>query len=88
MSTTEQPSTEHPPTEQPSTEQETQEMRLVDVVIENENVALNVLVSFVNVAQKRGAFSIDESAKIWDCIQKFMVKPTVQSETINITDSA
>ena len=44
------------------------------IEITNESVALNVIVSFLNIAQKRGAFTIDESAKIWECIQKFMKK--------------
>lgn len=48
------------------------EIRLIDVPISDENVALNVLVSFLNVAQKRGSFSIAESAKIFECIQKFV----------------
>lgn len=48
------------------------EMRLIDVPVTDENVALNVLVSFLNVAQKRGSFSIAESAKIFECIQKFV----------------
>jgi len=48
--------------------------QLSGIEITNEAVALNVMVSFLNVAQKRGAFSIDESAKIWECIQKFIVK--------------
>ena len=47
------------------------EVRLVDVKVVDENVALNLMVSFLNLAQKRGAFTIDESAKIWECIQKF-----------------
>ena len=50
---------------------EKKEVRLVDVEITNENVALNVIVSFLNMAQRRGAFSIDESAKIWECVKKF-----------------
>jgi len=29
------------------------------------------MVSFLNLAQKRGAFGIDESAKIWECIKMF-----------------
>ena len=45
---------------------------LTSVVITDENVALNVMVSFLNLAQKRGAFGLDESAKIWECIQKFI----------------
>lgn len=53
-----------------------QEIRLIDVAISDENIALNVIVSFLNVAQKRGTFSIAESAKIFECIQKFVQPPT------------
>jgi len=48
-----------------------QEVRLVDIQIKDENTALNVMVSFLGLAQKRGAFGIDESAKIWECIKIF-----------------
>jgi hypothetical protein len=47
------------------------EIRLVDIPINDENTALNVIVGFLNTAHKRGAFTIDESAKIWECISKF-----------------
>ncbi len=47
------------------------EARLVDISISDENTALNVIVSFVTLAHKRGAFGIDESAKIWECIKMF-----------------
>jgi hypothetical protein len=47
------------------------EVKLVDMPIKDENVALNVMVSFLGLAQKRGAFGIDESAKIWECIKIF-----------------
>jgi hypothetical protein len=47
------------------------EVKLVDVVIRDENIALNVMVSFLSLAQKRGVFSFDESAKIWECIKMF-----------------
>ena len=50
---------------------EQKEIRLVDIPINDENVALNVMVGFLNVAHKRGIFTIDESAKIWECISKF-----------------
>jgi hypothetical protein len=56
-----------------------QEQRLTDVKIIDENTALNVMVSFLNLAQKRGTFSIDESAKIWECIQKFIQQPPPQA---------
>ena len=54
------------------------EIRLTDVEIKDENTALNVLVSFVNVAHKKGVYSLDESAKIWECIKMFQ-KPTPPS---------
>jgi len=53
------------------TQEQTKEPRLVDVPVTNENMALNLLVSFVHLAQRRGAFNIDESAKIYECIKKF-----------------
>ena len=44
---------------------------LTSIEVTDEIVALNLLVSFINLAQKRGAFTIDESAKIWECVKKF-----------------
>ena len=55
------------------------EVRLTDIEITDENMALNVIVSFLGVAQQRGTFSIAESAKIYECIQKFLSKPTDSS---------
>jgi hypothetical protein len=50
--------------------------KLLSVQVTDENVALNVMVSFLNLAQRRGVFSIDESAKIWECIAKFQKTPS------------
>ena len=50
---------------------ESKEVRLVDVVVTDENIALNMMVNFLTLAHKRGAFGIDESAKIWECIKMF-----------------
>jgi len=47
------------------------ELKLVDIEVTNENIALNVLINFVHLAQRRGAFNIDEAAKIYECIKKF-----------------
>lgn len=47
------------------------EVRLVDVSVTDENVALNLMVSFLSLAQKRGCFGLDESAKIWECVRRF-----------------
>jgi hypothetical protein len=56
------------------TEDTSNKLNVLDVNIENENVALNVLVTFINLAQKRGAFNLNESAKIWECVEKFQHK--------------
>ena len=47
------------------------QQKISDIVISNENEALNVLVTFCNLAQQRGAYNLEESAKIWECIQIF-----------------
>ena len=58
--------------QQPQQQQsQQQQVNLVDVPITNENVSLNVMVGFLNMAQKRGVFNVQESAKIWECIRIF-----------------
>ena len=56
------------------------EVRLVEVEVTDENTALNLMVSFVSLAHKRGAFGIDESAKIWECIKKFQKPPAAEKQ--------
>ena len=48
-----------------------QQPNLTEIEITGENVALNVMVMFLNLAQNRGCFRIDESAKIYECIKMF-----------------
>jgi hypothetical protein len=48
-----------------------QQIRLTEVPVTNENVALNLMVAFLNLAQSRGAFRFDESAKILECLSTF-----------------
>ncbi len=48
-----------------------EQVKLGDIKIDSELVALNVMVQFLTLAHKRGAFGIDESAKIWECIKMF-----------------
>jgi hypothetical protein len=55
----------------PQQQAQQNEIRLADVPITDENTALNVMVSFLSLANKRGAFTLDESAKIWECIKMF-----------------
>ena len=53
----------------PATEQ--QQVRLVDVPITDENSSINLLAAFLNLAQQRGAYSLDEAAKIFECLKIF-----------------
>ena len=60
--------------EQPNSSSQVQDntsVSLTDIEVKDENVALNLFVSFLNRAQRRGAFNMQESAKIWECIQRF-----------------
>jgi len=52
-----------------------QQVNLLDVNITDENTALNVIVGFLGLAQKRGAFAINEAAKIYECVKLFQ-RPT------------
>ncbi len=45
--------------------------RLVDVAVTTQNEALQLMVTFLNLAQKRGSFTLDESAKLWECVKMF-----------------
>ena len=74
-------------------EGETRQVNVVDVDVTNENVALNVMVALLNMAQRRGVYTMQESAKAWECVQKFM-RPAQQGaaaasegtdETQNVT---
>ena len=44
---------------------------LTEIPVSNENTSLNLMVGFLNIAQKRGAFNLKESSKIWECIKIF-----------------
>lgn len=58
-------------TELPTPSGEKKQTRLVDVPINSQQEALQLIVTFLNLAQKRGAFTLDESAKLWECIKTF-----------------
>lgn len=53
----------------PSGPAEQQKVRISDVKINNPNDALNGLAGFVHLAQQRGVYSFEESAKIYECIK-------------------
>ena len=57
---------------QQQAQQQQQQPTVTDIEIRDENTALNVMVSFLHLAQKRGAFNLQESAKAWECVKVFM----------------
>ena len=61
-----------PPAETTSAQQEQEKRRVSDINVTDQNAALNVMVGFLNVAQQRGVYSVEESAKIWECMKFFM----------------
>ena len=46
-------------------------VRLVDISITDDQVAFNLIVQFVQLAHKRGAYQMEESSKIWECLKRF-----------------
>ena len=64
-------------TPQQSTPQPTQEapqqqqVKLADLKVNTENDALNYMVGFLELAQRRGVYTLEEAAKINECVAKF-----------------
>ncbi len=52
-------------------EQQGQQVNLLELPVTNENEALNVMVNFLHLAQRRGCFAIAESAKVYECVKIF-----------------
>ena len=80
MESTQQQAQQQQPQQQHTQQQQPQQQaigdpKLVNIEVKDQNVALNLMVNFLNLAQRRGAYGLDESAKIWECIQKFQNGP-------------
>ena len=74
METIEKPQHQPQPQQEPQSQSQSQPTQpsITEVNITDENMALNVMVSFLHLAQKRGAFNLQESAKVWECVKLFM----------------
>ena len=55
-----------------------QQVKLADLKVNTENDALNYMVGFLELAQRRGVYTLEEAAKINECVAKFRrpVPPT------------
>jgi hypothetical protein len=61
-----------PQPQQPNQEQQQQpQVKLADLKVNTENDALNYMVGFLELAQRRGVFTLEEAAKINECVAKF-----------------
>jgi len=54
-----------------SIQNQNQQVAISEVPVTNQTEAFQLLIYFINVAQKRGTFTIDESAKLYECIKLF-----------------
>ena len=61
-------------TPQEKKEEKEKQIDLLTITIKDENTALNVLVGFLGIAQRRGVFALNESAKIYEAIKMFSPK--------------
>ena len=66
--TTESSSTEQVAQQQP---QQQQQVKLSELKVNTENDALNYMVGFLELAQRRGVYTLEEAAKINECVSKF-----------------
>ena len=65
---------------QPQQQQQQQQVKLEDLKVNTENDALNYMVGFLELAQRRGVFSLEEAAKINECVAKFR-RPVPQAQS-------
>lgn len=69
VTTPQQPNQQQQPTQE--TQQQQQQIKLADLKVNTENDALNYMVGFLELAQRRGVFTLEEAAKINECVAKF-----------------
>jgi hypothetical protein len=74
--------------ETPTADYQTKEtpLRFVDIDVTDDNVALNLMVAFLNMAQRRGAYSMDESAKVWECVKRFIRNNEATDDDVSTSD--
>lgn len=70
-------------------QQQQPRVNLDDIQVTSQDVALNLMAQFLEVAQKRGAFSMQEAAKIYQCVKFFRPTsvPTQSNESEVNTDA-
>jgi len=80
-----QPQTPQPQPQTPQPQPQPHIPDLLNIEVKDQITALNVLINYITIAQKRGIFSIQESAHIWSCIQLFISQGSSPS-TIDVNE--
>ncbi len=57
-----------------ASEASSKEIPITEVVVDNDVIGLNLLIAFGQIAHKRGAYNIEETAKLHETIQYFTKK--------------
>ena len=61
--------------------QQQKQVKLSELTINSENDALNYMVGFLELAQRRGVYTLEEAAKINECVAKFRREAPQQQST-------
>jgi hypothetical protein len=59
-------------TNQPQPQQK--QLNLDDIDVSSQDIALNLMAQFLELGQKRGAYTFQEASKIYDCLKFFKPK--------------
>ena len=59
---------------QPQPQELQQEIPINKIPVTDQNIALQLLVAFVQLGHRRGAYNIEETAKIHECVEMFKVQ--------------
>lgn len=80
------PATSTPATSTPGNTEPSMQQKLVDVKLDSQNTALNVIIGFITLGQQRGVYTIQESAKIWECIRMFQQPQTTTNQVEQVVE--
>ena len=61
-------------------EQQPQEVQINQIKVTDQNIALQLLVAFAQLGHRRGAYNIEETAKLHECIEMFKVQTPKEEE--------
>ena len=69
----------------PETKEPAQRIPLVNVRIDSPGIALTLIMQFLNLANNRGAFNLQEASKIYEAI-RYLTEQAQQEESLPATD--